>query len=131
MKQLRTALATFIAAAVLLVSALPAAADTVSITYYQGACGGYTYGHGTTFEWSSDITAITVRDGDGGGGPPCTYRAVQLNWWNGSSYVTTSWDEQYSQNAAIGVGVGTYGYSSHRLGQSGFSYALETSYSWL
>ena len=110
--------------AILVSMALPHAARAGSQAplSHSVACVGSGYGQTTT--WSSSITAVTVKQSGS-----CEYRGVQLAWFNGTDYTFTSWDNQFTQNAATGVGVGTYGYSYHRLGWNTFVYTQTVSYS--
>lgn len=114
--------------AALAVAVLPRAADAGSQVWFEHTNGCYSYGYGQTWLWSSSVTAVTVKNS---GDAACVYRAVQLNYWNGSSYTATGWDERTDgSNAAIGVGVtSTDAYSFHRLGFNGALYAQAPSVS--
>lgn len=112
-----------------LISVTPAVAQSVSMYHGNASCGSpaYTYGDGASSSSGSTVTAVTTRTG---GGASCTYRAVQLNWWNGSTYVATGWDEQFSQNAAVGVSA-SFGWAQHRLGYNASAYDYRETSSWL
>ena len=116
----------FISLAILAIAALPqiAHAGYQAPLSYSDVC--LASGYGQTTQWSSSITTVTVKQSSDGS---CEYRGAQLAWFNGTDYTFTSWDNQFTQNAAIGVGVGTYGYSYHRIGWNTFYYTQTVSYS--
>lgn len=109
--------------------ATPARAETKLMQHSNGACGSpyYATGYANSSGSGSTVTAITVRSD---GGASCTYRAVQLNWWNGSTYVASGWDEQFAQNAAVGASA-SFGWAQHRLGYNSAAYDYRETSSWL
>lgn len=128
---MRGSVVALIAMASVLINILPASAGTALMSYSSALeCGSPTYdthGYGQTTGSPSTVTGITVRT-EGSSG--CTYRAVQLHWWNGSEYIATSLDEQYSQNAAVGANA-SFGWSSHRLGSGPSGYQYKETSSWM
>lgn len=125
----RFAIATLVTASLIAVHA-PASAQSKSMLYSNSiACGspGYAFGNGQSYPTGSTVVAMTAR---ASGGPSCLYRAVQLNWWNGSTYVATGWIESYAMTAAVGASA-SFGWAQHKLGYGPSGYTYEETSSWL
>jgi hypothetical protein len=119
----------------LVVLALIAMTITIAVTYKTADAGSPVYfsytecnphatGYGVTLQ-GSVTTTVTNLTSSGS----CTYRAVDLFWWNGSAWVSYGLVESTTANVGIGIpGTPTPAYGVHRIGWSEWFYSQVLSY---